>query len=86
MIQLTREELATLVALIERGPLLECNIPSNDGLERLINLNFVAEIIYNGLDGYFAATYQGRDKYQTYFKGSSLLEAIENRRQIYPNI
>lgn len=68
---MTSGELDTLVALVERGPLWDGDIPSKLGRDSLLASGLAVRIVVRGADGHTAATYSGRDAYKRHF-GSSL--------------
>lgn len=78
-------EIDTLVALIERGPLWDGDLPSKTGRDSLIEKGLAAKIVYKCSDGYQAATYAGRDAYKALFpcedgkSADSIAEARSNR-------
>jgi len=68
--------LDTLIALVERGPLDDGDIPSKNGRSQLLQVNCAAKILVNGQDGFNAATYKGRELYCYYYgKSDTLKEA-----------
>lgn len=83
--QFTGAELDTLIALVERGPLDDGDVPSKAGRNSLIERGFATKIVVNAQDGYNAATYLGRDAYMLYFgtalggQADSIAEARANR-------
>jgi len=68
---MTGAEIDTLIALVERGPLWDGDVPSKWGRDDLIDKGLAVRIVVNGADGYTAATYKGRDAYMQHF-GTSL--------------
>lgn len=69
----------TLVALVEKGPLWDGDVPSKRGRDELIELGFAVRIVANTpkegwSDGYTAATYSGRDEYKRYFGESDTMK------------
>ena len=68
---MTGAEIDTLVALVERGPLWDGDLPSKVGRSDLRERGYAAMVVVNGQDGYTAATYAGRDAYKAHF-GSAL--------------
>jgi hypothetical protein len=62
-------ELDTLVALVERGPLWDGDVPSKSGRDSLIDSGLAVRVVVNGEDGWQAATYAGRDTYKAHFCG-----------------
>jgi len=63
----------TLVALVERGPLEDGDVPSKTGRNVLCELGLASKIIVKGQDGYQAATYEGREAYCEYFGQSDYI-------------
>ncbi len=78
----TGGELDTLVALVERGPLHDGDVPSKTGRDTLLKMGFAVKIVHCGEDSYQAATYKGRDAYLRRFKADTVREAIANRKSI----
>jgi hypothetical protein len=81
---MTGAEIDTLIALVERGPLWDGDLPSKSGRTDLIERGFAVRCIFAGEDGYQAATYAGRDAYRALFPGpdgpaDTLNEARINR-------
>lgn len=77
-------ELDTLVALIERGPLWDGDVPSKRGRDALIEMGLAVRVVVGGEDGWQAATYTGRDVYKALFSGpdgvaDTIREARVNR-------
>ena len=66
---LTGAEVDTLIALVERGPLWDGDLPSKSGRDSLIKRGLAVKCIFAGEDGYQAATYAGRDAYKARFPG-----------------
>lgn len=64
---MTGAEIDSLVALVERGPLWDGDVPSKRGRDELISKGLAARIVVAGDDGYTAATYKGRDAYKEHF-------------------
>lgn len=62
-------ELETLIALVERGPLWDGDVPSKSGRDALISQGLAARIVVRGEDGWQAATYAGREAYKAAFPG-----------------
>lgn len=62
-------ELETLIALVERGPLWDGDVPSKSGRDALILQGLAARIVVRGEDGWQAATYAGREAYKAAFPG-----------------
>lgn len=60
-------QIDTLVALVERGPLWDGDVPSKVGRDELIVAGLAVRIVVGGQDGYTAATYTGRDAYKAHF-------------------
>jgi len=63
----TGAEIDTLVALVERGPLWDGDVPSKVGRDSLIDAGLAVRVVVSGQDGYTAATYRGRDAYKEHF-------------------
>lgn len=82
---MTGAEIDTLVALVERGPLWDGDVPSKAGRDDLILSGFAVRIVMAGADGYTAATYAGRDAYKRHFgtalggEADTIAEARANR-------
>ena len=64
---MTGAEIDCIVALVERGPLWDGDVPSKRGRDSLIEQGLAVRIIVAGADGYTAATYAGRDAYMRHF-------------------
>jgi len=60
-------QLDTLVALVERGPLWDGDVPSKAGRDDLIKAGLAVRVIVLGEDGHTAATYLGRNAYKETF-------------------
>jgi hypothetical protein len=73
--------LDTLIALVERGPLDDGDIPSKSGRSQLVEVNCAAKILVNGADGFNAATYKGRELYCYYFGKSDTIKEAKAYRQ-----
>jgi len=82
---MTGAEIDTLVALVERGPLWDGDVPSKSGRNDLIDRGFATRVVVAGCDGYTAATYAGRDAYKRHFgtalggDADTIAEAKANR-------
>ena len=77
-------EIDTLVALVERGPLWDGDVPSKSGRDALLERGHAIRVIVKGEDGWQAATYLGRDAYKALFPGpdgpaDTIAEAMLNR-------
>jgi len=75
----------TLVALVEKGPVWDGNIPSKSGRDDLIDRGLAVRVVANTADegwsdGYTAATYAGRDAYKAYFGNSSTMSEARDYR------
>lgn len=66
---MTGAEKDTLIALVERGPLWDGDVPSKIGRDYLLSQGFAVRIVVKGEDGWQAATYAGRDAYKVLFPG-----------------
>ena len=64
---LTGAMVDSLVALVERGPLGDRDVPSKVGRDELISSGLAVRVIVKGEDGYTAATHEGSDAYKKYF-------------------
>lgn len=73
--------LDTLIALIERGPCWDGDVPSKAGRNDLIDNGYAIRVVHNGNDGYTAATYKGRDLYNSYYGGDTLSQSMANRKR-----
>lgn len=81
---MTGAEKETLIALVERGPLWDGDVPSKSGRDALIDRGLAARIVVRGEDGWQAATYAGRDAYTALYPGpdgpaDTMAEARANR-------
>lgn len=77
-------ELDTLIALVERGPLWDGDLPSKTGRDCLIERGLAVRVVVSGEDGWQAATYAGRDAYKALYPGpdgpaDTIKEAKVNR-------
>lgn len=70
----------TLIALIERGPLFDGDVPSKVERDELLESGLAVRVVVSGEDGFTAATYSGRDAYTKMYSGSTVAEAIKNRK------
>jgi hypothetical protein len=78
---LTAAEIDTLVALVERGPLWDGDVPSKSGRDALIAKGLATRIVVRGEDGWAAATYAGRDAYKArYPSADSPADTINEAR------
>lgn len=68
-IVLTGAESDTLIALVEKGPLWDGDVPSKRGRDALIDRGLAVRVVVKGEDGWQAATYAGRDAYKAMFPG-----------------
>ena len=68
-LKMTGAEVATLVALVEQGPLWDGDVPSKSGRDGLIQRGLAVKVVVSGQDGWQAATYAGRDAYRAHFPG-----------------
>ena len=66
---MTGAEIDTLVALVERGPLWDGDVPSKSGRDELLSRGLAVRVVVKGEDGWQAATYAGRDAYKALFPG-----------------
>jgi hypothetical protein len=62
-------EIDTLIALVERGPLWDGDVPSKAGRDSLIAQGLAVRVVVKGEDGWQAATYAGRDAYKALYPG-----------------
>jgi hypothetical protein len=75
----------TLVALVEHGPLMDGDVPSKQARDMLISGGLAVRVVVLGMDGFTAATYQGRDVYKLVFgtslggRADTITEAWANR-------
>lgn len=81
---LSGTEVDTLVALVERGPLWDGDVPSKSGRDDLVERGYAVRVIVKGEDGWQAATYAGRDAYKDHFPcadgpADTIKEAHANR-------
>ena len=66
--------LDTLVAVVERGPVWESDLPPGVGVSELLALGIAFRTLVRGEDGFVGATYRGRDLYNHYFGKSDTVE------------
>lgn len=76
--------LDTLIALVERGPLWDGDVPSKAGRDDLLTAGLAVRVVVNGEDGWQAATYAGKDAYKAAYPGpdgqaDTIREARANR-------
>lgn len=76
----------TLCALVERGPLDAGDVPSKTGLAELIEHGMASAAIVKGADGFYVATYHGRDLYCKHYGGKYLQEVIKTRPRYSQNV
>lgn len=81
---MTGGEKDTLIALVERGPLWDGDVPSKVGRDSLIAQGLAVRVVVKGEDGWQAATYAGRNAYKAMFPGpdgeaDTIKEARANR-------
>lgn len=81
MADLTGAEVDTLIALVERGPLWDGDVPSKCGRDGLIERGYAVRVVVKGEDGWQAATYAGRDAYKDrYPSADSPADTIKEAR------
>lgn len=73
--------LDTLIAMVERGPLWDGNVPSKRGRDELIQWGLAARVVVNGEDGYTAATYEGSRAFCARYGADTLGEAMKARKR-----
>lgn len=73
-------ELDTLIALVERGPVEDGDIPSKVGRDKLLSLGFAIQTAVKGQYGFQVATPKGIDAYTRYFEAETIGQAIEKRK------
>lgn len=72
--------LDTLVSLVEHGPVHDGDITSMTDRDTLITAGLAIRVVYEGEDGYTAATMKGANVYRGYFgEADTLKEAKANR-------
>lgn len=81
---MTGAEKDTLIALVEKGPLWDGDVPSKQGRDSLVRQGLAVKVVVNGEDGWQAATYAGRDAYKALYPGpdgpaDTIAEAKVNR-------
>lgn len=82
---LTGAEIDTLVALVERGPLRDGDIPSKAGRNGLHSLHYAAQVIINQDTSYFwVATTKGLEWYLNKFGADNIQDARFNRIRALP--
>lgn len=79
-LELTGAQIDTLIALVERGPLFDGDVPSKAGRDGLIVAGLAARIVSNGEHGYTAATYAGSLAYCKMYEADTLREAMATRK------
>lgn len=70
VLRMSGAEIDTLVALYERGPLYDGDVPSKSGRDALVRSDMAAKVIVRGEDGYNACTYKGACAYRVYAAGA----------------
>lgn len=70
----------TLIALVEKGPVWDGNIPSKAGRDQLIDLGMAVRVIFKGEDGFTAATYLGSQLYKYCHGNASTIEEAKATR------
>lgn len=80
MEKMTGAQIDTLIALVERGPLGDGDVPSKSGRSDLIDAGLAIRVIVKGEDGMTAATYAGRDAYKAMFDADTVAEGIAMRK------
>jgi hypothetical protein len=73
-----------IIALIERGPLDDGDVPSKSARDALIHRGFATKAIVNQQEAGNLATYHGRELYKQLVDAPTLKEAIA-KRQANPN-
>lgn len=68
-----------LVALVERGPVWDGDVPSKSGRDELIQQGYAIRVVHKGEDGYTAASIKGRDLYCKHFGGDTISQAKARR-------
>ncbi len=75
-------ELDTLIALVERGPLFDGDVPSKSGRDTLLKMGFAVQTVVKGEHGYQAVTMKGLEAYLRRYNADTIAEARENRTKI----
>lgn len=70
VLRMSGAEIDTLVALYERGPLYDGDVPSKSGRDSLLHSDMAAKVIIRGEDGYNACTYKGAEAYRVFVAGA----------------
>lgn len=78
----TGGELDTLIALVERGPLFDGDVPSKTGRDTLLKMGFAIQTVVHGQCGYQTATMKGVEIYLKRYNADTIQEAIMNRKNI----
>ena len=81
---LTGGEIDTLVALIERGPLRDGDIPAKAGRDGLHTLQYVAQVVINRDSYFWVATTKGLEWYLERYKADNIEDARFNRIRALP--
>jgi hypothetical protein len=71
--------LDTLIAVCEKGPLFDGDVPSKRERDVLLEHGYIAKVSVNGEQGYNAATYKGNHLYCRYYGASTMKEAHATR-------
>jgi hypothetical protein len=72
-------ELETLVILVERGPLSAGSLLLDSATQMLISYGLAVPVIFQSCDGYYAATYEGRDLYKHLYGGDTVEQGRQRR-------
>lgn len=70
----------TLIALVERGPLWDGDVPSKSARDDLLEWGYASKAIVNGEHGYQVATYSGGERYSKLFGCDTVQEAMAKRK------
>ncbi|MGU7773753.1 hypothetical protein ACV229_26665 [Burkholderia sp. MR1-5-21] len=69
-----------LIALVERGPLADGDVPSKAGRSALLEWGLAVRTVVNGEEGYQAATMDGVAAFCALYGADTLGEAIKARK------
>lgn len=79
---LTGDEINTLIALVENGPLTVIDLPSKSARNSLIQKGLAQTTVIHEEHGFQIATQQGRDVYMKRYGGRTIEEAMSNRKTL----
>lgn len=81
-IKLTGSQHDTLVALVERGPLYDGDLPSKIARDELVEKGLAIQILHRGSDGYTAATLEGGEVFKRVFGNAETIAEAQRFRKL----